>query len=136
MGRRAARETALKILYAMDFSRVEPLELVRYLKEDEEFRVDEPDEFFELIVDGVVRYRQRLDEMIGGYASQWDFDRISIVDRNILRIALYEILFIEENPFEVIVDEAIEIAKIYGAENSYRFINGVLDRTKEPREVL
>ena len=130
MARRASRETALKVLYAWDISSVEPMELINSLTEDEEFNVSEPDEFFGQLVNGVLENQAQLDEIISNHAAEWDFDRISVVERNILRIALYEILFIEENPFAVVVDEAITIAKIYGAENSYRFINGVLDKIK------
>ena len=120
----------MKVLYAWDFSGVKPMDLIQYIRSEEEYKVSEPDEFFSELVDGVIRYREMLDEIISDYATEWDFDRISVVDRNILRIALYEIMFVEDNPFAVIVDEAISIAKIYGSENSYRFINGVLDKAK------
>jgi transcription antitermination factor NusB len=69
-----------------------------------------------------------LDQVVGDCALDWDFNRIAAVDRNILRIAVYEILFLKETPAAVVINEAIEIAKAYGTEDSFRFVNGILDR--------
>lgn len=82
--------------------------------------------FARVLVDGVGEHRQKLDELIGRYAPEWPVDQIAIIDRNILRIAIYEILFGDDTPTKVAINEAVELAKEYGSDSSGRFVNGVL----------
>jgi N utilization substance protein B len=118
------------VLYAWDLSGLDPLERIPYWTDEKEFNISKPDDFGDKIVRGVLDCRDALDQAIAGCVLDWDFSRISVVDRNILRIAAYEILFLRETPFAVVINEAVEIAKIYGAEDSFRFVNGILDQIK------
>ena len=135
MRRRTSRESALKVLYAWEFTGADPNDLVYYFTDEEEFCVSKPDEFFYQIIQGVLEFQSELDAAIGDHAMEWQFQRISAVDRNILRIAAYELMFLQDTPVAVIINEAIEITKIYGSEESFRFVNGVLDKIK-PKEIL
>lgn len=78
------------------------------------------------LVQGIVEHRERLDQVLQSYAPDFPFDQVAVVDRNILRIALYEMGIGERTPVGVAIDEAIELAKLFGADNTPRFINGVL----------
>ena len=83
--------------------------------------------FAERLVEGVVREREVLDEAIAGVAEHWRLERIAAVERNVLRIAAWEMIFDRDTPRAVCIDEAIEIARRFGSEQSGAFINGVLD---------
>ncbi len=79
------------------------------------------------LVDGALEHREEIDELIRGQADNWRLERMSAVDRNVLRLAVYEFLYEEDVPKLVVVDEAIELAKKFGSEQSGRFVNGLLD---------
>ncbi len=83
--------------------------------------------FFTELVTGVMKERERIDAVIERFSSNWKMSRMSCVDRNILRIAVYELLYCEDIPAKVSINEAIDIGKKYGAEESGAFINGILD---------
>jgi N utilization substance protein B len=78
------------------------------------------------LVQGVNAHQERLDTLIGRYAPEWPVDQIAIIDRNVLRIAIYELLFRDDTPTKVAINEAVELAKEFGSESSGRFVNGVL----------
>ena len=82
------------------------------------------------LVEGVLRHRPEVDERISRYAENYELGRLAVVDRNILRLAIYEMLFRHDIPPVVSINEAIEIAKRFGTEESSRFVNGILDRVK------
>ena len=82
----------------------------------------------ELLVLGVLEHREALDRLIQQYSENWRLDRINIIERNILRMALFELLYCEEIPPKVTINEAIDLGKRYGSEDSGGFINGILDR--------
>jgi N utilization substance protein B len=82
--------------------------------------------FISQIVSGVIEYRQILDEFIADFAPDWPLDQVAVIDRNLLRIALWEIAVYQKTPVKVAVNEAVELAKIYGSDGSPRFVNGVL----------
>ena len=86
----------------------------------------EDQQFVKDLVNGVVLHIQEVDDVITKYAPEWPINQITIVDRNILRIGVYELLFAESIPSKVAINEAIEIAKTFGGESSGRFVNGVL----------
>jgi transcription antitermination protein NusB len=90
-------------------------------------RVDEAFEYAKLLVQGTMDNREKIDEMIRGQADNWRLERMPPVDRNILRLAVYEMLHERETPKLVVLDEAIELAKKFGSEQSGRFVNGLLD---------
>lgn len=87
-------------------------------------------DFSDALVRGVLENQAAIDERIRKYAANYELHRIAVVDRNILRVAIYEMLFCNDVPPVVSINEAIEIAKRYGTEESGRFVNGILDRVK------
>jgi N utilization substance protein B len=90
-------------------------------------RVDEAFDYAQTLVRGTVDHRERIDELIRSQADNWRLERMPPVDRNILRLAVYEMLHEQETPKLVVLDEAIELAKKFGSEQSGRFVNGLLD---------
>ena len=86
------------------------------------------------ILTGVLERKEPIDEAIGGHADHWSVSRMNLIDRNILRIAVYELLFCKDIPLKVSINEAIELGKLYGTRETKRFLNGVLDRiAQHPR---
>ncbi len=127
--RHLARSIILQSLYEWDFSNKEG-DLVQITQRNlDEFGpgIDEP-EFVWKIVKGIIEHLQQIDTIITASAVEWPFDQITLVDRNVLRIGVYELMFADhdEVPFKVAINEAIELAKNYGGINSGKFINGVL----------
>jgi len=127
--RRRAREIALQVLYQREFSRVEAEEALNLFWNNFEALKGAMD-FSERIIRGVEQHREILDRIIAKYSSHWKIDRMAHVDRNILRIAVYELLYCDDIPPKVAINEAIDIGKKYGSEDSGAFINGVLDKVK------
>ncbi len=124
--RRRARELAMQALYYVDIRGGNPDNRVALFR-----KLYSPPEkskaFFTELVDGVLRHRTVLDTIIEGFSSHWKISRMSCVDRNILRIAAFEILARDDIPVKVSINEAIDIGKKYGTEDSGAFINGILD---------
>jgi transcription antitermination protein NusB len=126
--RRKAREVALQLLYQLDVQgegNPEP-----HLPEfwtrhpvDREAR-----EFAEILIRGTKLHEPKIDEMISQYAQNWELDRMAVVDRNILRQGIFELLWMEDVPPKVAINEALEVAKKFSTQESSRFINGILDR--------
>jgi len=124
--RRKAREVALKVLYSLDV-----------INQDVERTIglfwanfDAPDDaraFSSLLIEGTWQKCDYLDELISRHSENWSLSRMARVDRNILRMAVYELLFCDDIPPKVTLNEAIDLGKIYGSENSGSFINGILD---------
>ena len=126
--RTKARVVALKILYAWEMTK-DPLEEC-HLKywEDEPDTGKEVREFADHIVFGVSKNKEAIDKAIIDNATNWTIKRMAAMDRNILRIASFELLFSAETPPKVAINEAIDLAKMYGDDDSGRFVNGVLDK--------
>ncbi|WP_242143733.1 MULTISPECIES: N utilization substance protein NusB [unclassified Bacillus cereus group] len=128
MKRRTARERAMQALYQMDITgELEPKVAVENTLDEGE----ETNEFLDSLVGGFVEHKETIDELIRQNLKKWKLERISIVDRSILRLAVYEMKYMEEIPHNVTINEAIEIAKTFGDEESRRFINGVLSNIKD-----
>src|SRR3990172_10314481 len=125
--RRKARELALKTLYKIDFTDYSYEEALDILYSNFDILKDIKD-FAETLVKGVQESKDVIDEYIEKFSENWRIDRIGDVDRNILRIAIFELLYLEYIPPKVTINEAIEISKIYGSNESAAFINGILDR--------
>ncbi|MDD5428640.1 MAG: transcription antitermination factor NusB [Candidatus Omnitrophica bacterium] len=126
--RTKARENALKILYAIDITGEEPKKCIdAYWKGNEE-KDTEVKTFANTLVLGASNKRKDIDKIISACATNWHLDRMAVIDRNILRFAAYELLYAEEIPPKVTINEAIDIAKRYGDSESGKFINGVLDK--------
>jgi len=95
----------------------------------EEFVVPEPSRVFaQELVDGTIAHQEEIDQTIASYAQDWTINRMAKVDRNVMRLATYEILFRSDIPGRVSLNEAIELAKRFGGEESAKFVNGILDR--------
>ncbi len=127
--RRRVREVLLQILYEEDMN---PLRSEAAASEflTRRMRKNKPlIAFGEGLLAGVRKRRREIDELLGNNAANWSVKRMTVVDRNILRLAAYEMLW-ENLPAPVAINEAIELAKRYGHENSGQFVNGILDRVK------
>lgn len=125
--RRRSREFALQVLYQLEMTGQDALQALIQLREN--FSPDEgEDEFAKRIVLGVMERRQEIDRLIEGQSENWRLERMTLVDRNILRIALFELLRCDEIPPKVTLNEAIDLGKRFGSDESGSFINGILDR--------
>jgi len=143
--RHIARSIVLQSLYEFDFRKDKNLDVKNILdKNIKEFGegIDEID-FMNKLSEGVLKYRPQIDKIIEKSAPEWPLEQITIVDRNVLRIGIYELLFGDkkEVPPKVAINESIELAKNYGGESSGRFVNGVLgtiyremEKTKNPND--
>ncbi len=125
--RRRSRQFALQVLYQLDVTKQDALKAVAQWKEHFSPN-EEKDEFVERIVLGVLGHCQEIDRLIEQYSENWRLERMTIVDRNILRMAIFELLYCEEIPPKVTMNEAVDLGKKYGSEDSGSFINGILDR--------
>ena len=133
MSRRSrAREIVLQVLYQDDLNTDQPEDIrLRFMNA----RLNHDTslvEFAEDLLNGVRRYRETVDQQLEEIARNWKLSRMAATDRNVLRLGAYEILF-TETPDRVVVNEAIELAKRYGTNNSSQFVNGVLDRLMNHR---
>jgi len=128
MTRRLAREVAFRALFQVDVGSALPRSALNYAAEGYNLNPEQTS-FIEDLVQGVFSRQQKIDEIIVKYLVNWELKRISAVDRNLLRLALYEILFRPDIPEAVSINEALELAKKYGSSGeSVAFINGLLDR--------
>jgi transcription antitermination factor NusB len=128
--RRRGRETALKLLYAVDVTQ-EPMEDLLQSSWVEGLAPDGVREFAVVLALGVMRHRDEIDTMVQEWSMNWSLERIGIIERNILRFAIYELLFLPDIPPNVTINEAVEVAKRYGTNEAPAFINGILDRIKQ-----
>ncbi len=123
--RRRARGTALQVLYELDCTSHKAEEVLARLIYDEEVDEDTYD-FVADLVRGVLEHRREIDAVIARHAPAFPVDQMAIVDRNVLRIALFELLYTDDTPLKVAINEAVELAKLFGADSTPRLINGVL----------
>ncbi|MGA2465541.1 MAG: transcription antitermination factor NusB [Thermodesulfobacteriota bacterium] len=125
--RRKSREFALQVLYQLDITKQDVIKTLAQFQ-DHFSGNEERDDFMERLVLGVLEHCQEIDRLIEKYSENWRLVRMNIVDRTILRMAIFELLYCEEIPPKVTLNEAIELGKRYGSEDSGSFINGILDR--------
>ena len=130
--RRKARELALQMLYENDVSGTQPDEMFRR-SADLNTAPERTRAFAEHLVAGTLAHREDLDAIISKQADHWRLSRMPVVDRNILRLALFELLHEPETPRPVVIDEALEIAKRFSTPRSSQFINGILDGVLKSR---
>ncbi len=123
--RRRARAVVLQTLYELDFTDHDPKSAVE-ARFEERSLPETVQTFARSLVLGVQAYRTYLDSVVGELAPEWPIEQIAAVDRNVLRIAIYELLFELDIPPKVAINEAVELAKMFGGESSPRFVNGVL----------
>jgi len=123
--RTKARGIALQVLYEYDLTG-HPIGEILESRLAEETLDDKIQEFSRSIIFGVLPIVDRLDNIVAEHAPEWPMDQVAVIDRNILRIALWEFAVSEVTPIKVAINEAIELAKTYGSDSSSRFVNGVL----------
>ena len=123
--RTRARSIALQALYEVDMTG-HPLELVIAERLSDSPMEDNLGDFARKIVFGIQPIIAELDEIISKHAPEWPLDQVATIDRNIMRIALWEIAVSNQTPLKVAINEAVELGKIYGSESTPRFVNGVL----------
>ena len=131
--RRKARGLVLQALYEIDSARHDQAEVIKRLLNEEKVSGNNAG-FIRELVAGVIKNKERIDSYIRKFAPAWPIEQIPMIDRNILRLAIFEILIDNKVPFKVSINEAIELAKIFGSESSARFINGVLGSVVRSRE--
>jgi N utilization substance protein B len=124
--RRRARELALQLLYQHEHRGAE-LDAMQADFDEWTSATDSVRSFADRLLRGTLEHLEELDDELGRQTAHWRLERLAAVDRNILRLAMYELIYESDTPPAVVIDEAIEIAKRFGAEDSGRFVNGVLD---------
>lgn len=147
MRRRKTRELVIKAIFAYEIEKGDPYFHLDYISEDAEmggYAEGETEKFLSSVEDvyarqltsGILKHCQELDQVIDRYAVDWDIKRLGGADRNILRLALYEMLFDEKLPPAIAINEAVDLAKIYGTAESPRFINGILGRFADDQKEM
>ena len=127
--RSRARRLAMQILYQRDITG----DTVGRILGTNSYSVEEgePDGFCRELISGVETHLVEIDETIGTVSENWSVSRMPLVDRNILRLATFEVLFVDDVPASVAINEAVELAKVFGGEDSSKFVNGVLGKIAE-----
>ena len=123
--RRRARRLTLETLYEFDIADHDPHDVLNRRIEDAPLE-SAGIHFAVKLINGVLEYQEPMDMLIARYAPEWPLEQMAVVDRNILRMAIFEFLVDRETPVKVAINEAVELAKIYGSDSAPRFINGVL----------
>lgn len=122
MKRREAREKAIQTLFQLDNTNLSVDEAITYI-------MDEPtNPFYDMLVRGMVENKEMIDKALADNLENWSLDRLPKIERTVLRLAVYELLFNDEVPDRVVLNEAIELCKTFGDEKSGRFVNGVLSK--------
>jgi N utilization substance protein B len=143
--RTRARSLALQVLYEVDMTGHLPGTVLEQRLEEmhpegQAELSQELVEFSRQIISGIIPIAEKMDNVIAAYAPEWPFDQIAAIDRNILRIATWEFAISAQTPVKVAINEAVELAKLYGSDSAPRFINGVLgslaDREHEIRQLF
>jgi N utilization substance protein B len=133
--RRRARRVTLETLYEYDIVSHDPDEVLEQRLEASPMERAGV-EFARQLIHGVITYQEQMDTLIARFAPEWPLDQMAVIDRNVLRIAIYEFLATDETPVKVAINEAVELAKVYGSDSAPRFINGVLGTLADHQEEL
>lgn len=130
MSRRLSREMALQTLFQMEFSDIDWQHALEAVAEESEKQLKaNTKDYTQNLVLGIGEQKEKIDELISNHAKEWDITRLAAVDLNILRISIYEMYFSENKIApNIVINEAVEIAKVYGGDDSPRFINGILGK--------
>jgi N utilization substance protein B len=128
--RHKAREYALQGLYMYEVSKSPVDNIIEFEWLDDNISKDTK-EFTTQLIEGVISKLEEIDSVIKDYSKNWKFERISVIDKSILRLAIFEMLFMEDIPLAVTINECIDLGKTFGGENSGQFINGILDAIKK-----
>lgn len=123
MNRHESRERAFQVLYQLDWNTVESRDVIEH-----SFGEIDQNDFFDTLVFGVRDKKDELDALIAEHLENWSIDRIATTEKTILRIAVFEMKYLEDIPVNVSINEAVELANVFGDEKSGRFVNGVLSK--------
>jgi len=134
--RTKARSIALQVLYEVDLTGHLPGEVLKERLRENPLNEARLDEFSRKIIFGLLPMVEKMDIVIAKHAPEWPLDQIAVIDRNILRIALWEFGIYRETPIKVAINEAVELAKVYGSDSSPRFVNGVLGSLAEQQNEI
>ncbi|HHV63052.1 MAG TPA: transcription antitermination factor NusB [Firmicutes bacterium] len=127
MTRREVREVALKALYQVDIARTPVKDALKWALLSGEGKISAANErFLTTLVSGAAQHLESIDKIISRFARGWTIERMGSIDRNVLRLAIYEMLYMNETSPGVAINEAVELAKKYGDQDSGRFVNGIL----------
>ncbi len=127
MSRRKAREMALQVLFQLDYNNTDKQEALQSVFSERDNVTDNAKRYAEQLVIGTQDHQQEIDDTISRLSNDWKIERMAGVDRNIARMAIYEMKFGSEKlPPNVVINEAVELAKTFGTEESGRFVNGIL----------
>ena len=136
MSRKKARDNAFKCIYELEFGKDENLDkILDYCYEENEDKPSEI-EYIDMVVRGVKENLEEIDKIILSKLKNWSLDRIAKIDLAILRLAIYEIKYLDDIPEKVSANEAVELAKIYGNNDSKNFVNGVIAAVIESKEEI
>lgn len=130
--RREGRILAFQVIFAHEFNSEQISDLLKFDWIEETFS-DESIKYASFLIKGTLDNLELIDNEIKSRLKNWDFDRISNVDKSILRFSIFSLLFDEKLPGKVIINEAIEIVKKFGSKDSYRFVNGILDAVRKSK---
>ncbi|MBI5416442.1 transcription antitermination factor NusB [Candidatus Poribacteria bacterium] len=128
--RRKARILTMQMLYQIDTAKSNPDDILTDFKKEAKYKQEIID-FVALLFPGTIEHLEEIDKAIISLSTNWDISRMAFVDRNILRLAIFEILYVIDVPKSVSINEALEIAKKYSTEESSKFINGILDKVQK-----
>jgi len=136
--RRKGRELVLTLLYRTEFSDDKNIEraIENIVKSDTERCGPDIADFAEDLFKGVIGNREIIDKLLEEYLEHWEINRVAVIDKNVMKLAVYEILFRDDIPDVVSKDEAVELAKKYSTENSGGFVNGILDRIRKDKKKI
>lgn len=132
--RTKSRECALQILYNIDICGDTAKKIMRIYWENHPEFLPFAD-FANVLVEGVFSRRAEIDKILHGYSQNWKLGRMAVVDRNVLRLSAFELLYLEEIPPKVSINEAVNLAKKFSTEDSGKFVNGILDRINKEKNV-
>ncbi len=131
--RRKSREVALQVLYLWEISSGDVERAVKHFWREGE--LDEKVSQFALeLIHGTIANSEKLDKLLESSSENWRLDRMAIIDRNVMRMAVYEFLFMSDTPAKVVINEAIEIVKRFSTSESTQFVNGLLDNIRKKIE--
>ena len=131
--RRKARESTLQILFQLEFDDSDEDKVIESFWRNRK-APKEIVEYTQFLVEGIVSHQERIDRLIQSVSENWRLDRMAIVDRNVLRIAVFELLYEESLAPAIVINEAIEVAKKYSSEDAATFVNGILDAARKKIE--
>jgi len=132
--RTKSRECALQILYAVDIGGDTP-ENIRQIYWENHQQLLKFRDFADRLIEGVWLWKKNIDTTISNYAENWDLGRMAIIDRNVLRISTFELLYFEEVPAKVSINEAVNLVKKFSTADSGKFVNGILDKIKKEKNI-